>query len=240
MNEKEQKTSTFQKLSKAWFIIFNLAYIIAFSVYTGHSLVKANAEVVWLPYALGAFILVFWAIFIVILVQGSKKTLKNVKKDYKSSFKVIKKLFKLVNLFMAASMIANTIVNDKDSLFALIMAGISIVYVVFQIINEVIKYIKRKKKQKINAEKEAIDKSFVGDMTNIYNDTLEGLNGVSDKNGDSIENSETIKSNDALKAESNGNETNSKFTVIKEGSKTMLARTKQYSVERKTVGKKKN
>lgn len=157
--EKESKlkkaSKAYQTLQKIWFILFNMAYIIAYSVFTGFSLVNKNQQVPWLPYVLGGFILVFLGVFIATLVQGSKEQVKSIKKDYKGSFKVIKKLLKLVNLAVTITIVTGTVMSDTKNIFELVLMGVSIAYTALQIIMEIVKFVKRKKKEKKKAQKQA-------------------------------------------------------------------------------------
>lgn len=155
-NKLQTMNKKYQLLKKIWFVLFNMAYIIAYSVFTGLSLVNKNQQVPWLPYVLGAFILMFLVLFIVTVVQGSKDQVKSIKKDYKSSFKIIKKLLKLINLAMTITIVAGVAITSAKNMFELVLMCISIIYVVFQILMEVIKFFKRKKKEKKKAEKQAL------------------------------------------------------------------------------------
>lgn len=160
---QEEKQSKLQKnkkmyqlIKKIWFIIFNVAYIVAYSVFTGISLLNKNPQVPWLPYVLGAFILVFLGLFIATTVQGSEEQVKSIKKDYKSSLKIIKRVLKLINLAMTITIVSSVALTSGENIFELVLMSISIVYVVFQIVMEIIKFIRRKKKEKKKAEKQAI------------------------------------------------------------------------------------
>lgn len=247
--QEEKKESLFKKLSRIWFIIFNLAYIIAYSVYTGYTLVNNNASMVWLPYILAVFILIYWVIFIVTLAKGSKHKLKSAKKDFKASFKILKQVLKLANLALTVTMITNTVLNDSKSWFAFILACVSIPYVVLQIIMSIVKFAKRKKKEKIKERKRQMKNEFVSDMKQMITD---GKNDVFGNDEESLEllaesvadaddtDEEFVDDKKKSKKKSKVKQTIDKANLAIEHANKMNDRVKQYNEDRKNVGKKKS
>lgn len=246
--KQETKLSTFSKLRKAGFVIFNLLYIIAYSVYTAITLTTKNQQIEWLPYALGAFIAVYLVLFISMLATGrGDRRVKNDVKNYKSSFKIIKKLLKLANLFLTIAMVVNAVVNDRDSLFALILACVSVPFVLLQIILEIRKIIKRHKMLKIKEEKEACDKKFIGDVKEI----IKGKSVAVATEQTTQEAAATTEPVPKISVEENAVATQPKKTKglnavaqkiksdeITQKAKQIASRTKEYYNERKSIGKK--
>lgn len=235
-------SKTYSILSRIWFVVFNLAYIIAYSVYTGYAIVNKNQEVSWLPYALGAFILLYWAFLFYAIFTGSKEKLKSTKKDYKASFKIIKKLFKLINLIMTAMLTANTFVNDRESIFGMVLTIISIVYVVYQIIHIIVKYFKRKKKEKQKAQKKAIKNEFISDMKSMYTDGKAEWDSLN-KDGENNEQAECTTVIEETKPAKKGvsakiDNLNDKINVVANNATKFGNRIKQYNEDTKSVNKK--
>lgn len=227
----KKKTSLLKKLSKVWFVLFNFGYIVAYTVYTAYAIVNKHMHFEWLQYVLGAFIVVYWGILIATLVSGSKQKYKSVKKDYKSSFKIIKKVLKIANLILTATMVANTIMYDKKNMFAFVLTCISISYILIQIISEIVKFVRRKKKQKIKEEKAKLKKEFVA---NIKNAISEG------DDCPSIE-EQTVAlatvADDETQSQNNLKKTNSKLNVVQK-TNNVVDCVKQYNEAKKNVGKK--
>ncbi len=221
----KKKSSLRQKISKAWFVIFNFGYVVAYSIYTGYAIVNKHLQFEWLQYVLGAFILVYWGVLIATLVSGTKQKYKSIKKDYKSSFKIIKKVLKIVNLVLTITMVANTVMNDKQNLFALILACVSIAYLVLQIIIEIVKFVRRKKKQKVKEEKAKLKKELVENIKNV----------MSAENNSSIDND----SNEiALTTDESNEKTKNKVNQISEKTNNIVNCVKQYNIDKKDIGKK--
>lgn len=169
----EQVKKTAKEASKIYriaFVIFNLAYIIAYSVFIVISMSRKNAEITWLPYLLIAFTAAYFVAFVTMIAMGKdNKKLKASVKDYKSTFKIMKLCLKLFNLLLTVSMVFNAVYNDR-SLFSLILAAVSIPYVIFQIISSIRKIVKRKRQAKIAERKSSLRKGLVADVRNIISD----------------------------------------------------------------------
>lgn len=223
----KKKTSLWKKLSKIWFVLFNFGYIVAYTVYTAYAIVNKHMHFEWLQYVLGAFIVVYWGVLIATLVSGSKQKYKSVKKDYKSSFKIIKKVLKVANLILTATMVANTIMYDKKNMFAFVLTCISIAYILLQIITEIIKFVRRKKKLKVKEEKAKLKKELVENIKNVIN--------TENENAD-----ESEKGNQLAELENTDNDTPStkKGNEIVEKTSNIVGYVKQYNIDKKNVGKK--
>lgn len=227
----KKKTSLLKKLSKVWFVLFNFGYIVAYTVYTAYAIVNKHMHFEWLQYVLGAFIVVYWGILIATLVSGSKQKYKSVKKDYKSSFKIIKKVLKIANLILTATMVANTIMYEKKNMFAFVLTCISIAYLLIQIISEIVKFVRRKKKQKIKEEKAKLKKEFV---VNIKNAISEG-NDCPDSEEQTV--ALATVADDETQSQNNLKKTNSKLNVVQK-TNNVVDCVKQYNEAKKNVGKK--
>ena len=90
----EQVQDAADKLSKAYrtlFILWNLLYIVAYSVFIVITMSRKNAEITWLPYLLIAFTAAYFVAFVAMICMGrSNAKLGSAVKDYKSSFKIMK------------------------------------------------------------------------------------------------------------------------------------------------------
>lgn len=225
----KKKTSLLKKLSKIWFVLFNFVYIVAYTVYTAYAIVNKHVQFEWLQYVLGAFIIVYWGVLIATLVSGSKKQFKSAKKDYKSSFKIIKKVLKVANLILTVAMAANTFMYDKKSMFAFVLTCISIAYIIIQIISEIVKFIRRKKKQKIKEEKAKLKREFVANIKNAIND---------DKSSNNVEETAALATTvDETQAEDKTKKNSSITSVVKK-TNNVVDCVKQYNEAKNNVGKK--
>ena len=161
------------KLSKAYrtlFILWNLLYIVAYSVFIVITMSRKNAEITWLPYLLIAFTAAYFVAFVVMICMGrSNAKLGSAVKDYKSSFKIMKLCLKLFNLLLTISVVFNAVYNDR-SLFSIILTAVSIPYVIIQIIMSIRKIVKRKRKEKLKEKKSGLRKGLVSDVKNILTD----------------------------------------------------------------------
>lgn len=168
VQKEESKFSKLMRFKNNLFIVFNFVYILAYMAYTAITLVGENAEIAWLPYVLGGFIVVYMVLFIVsVAVAKNDRRKQNSVKNYKSGLKIVKKLLKLVNLLLAIAIVVNTVQSDK-SLFSFILSCVSVVFVLIQIILEIRKIIKRRKKLIMKEKKEDCDKRFIDDVKNIW------------------------------------------------------------------------
>ena len=161
------------KLSKAYrtlFILWNLLYIVAYSVFIVITMSRKNAEIVWLPYLLIAFTAAYFVAFVAMICMGrSNAKLGSAVKDYKSSFKIMKLCLKLFNLLLTISVVFNAVYNDR-SLFSIILTAVSIPYVIIQIILSIRKIVKRKRKEKLKEKKSGLRKGLLDDVKNILTD----------------------------------------------------------------------
>ena len=225
----KKKTSLLKKLSKIWFVLFNFGYIVAYTVYTAYAIINKHVQFEWLQYVLGAFIIVYWGVLIATLVSGSKKQFKSAKKDYKSSFKIIKKVLKVANLILTVAMAANTFMYDKKSMFAFVLTCISIAYIIIQIISEIVKFVRRKKKQKIKEEKAKLKKEFVANIKTAISD---------DGSSNNVEETAALATVvDETQAEDSPKKSNSITNVVKK-TNNVVDCVKQYNEAKKKVGKK--
>lgn len=155
------------KLYNILFVVWNLLYIVAYSVFIVITMSRKNAEVEWLPYLLIAFTAAYFVAFVVMLILGrSKASIKASVKNYKSTFKIIKLCFKLFNLLLTISMVFNAVLNDR-SLFSIILAAVSVPYVIWQIISAIRKMVKRSRKAKVADQKRDLRKGLIGDVKGI-------------------------------------------------------------------------
>lgn len=169
--KEESKFTKFMRVKRNLSICFNFVYIIAYMAFTVFTFAGDNAQITWLPYLFGGFILLYMALFIASLVIAKNDRRKaNTVKDYKSGLKIVKKLLKLVNLILAIALVVNAVSGDRN-LFSLILSCVSVLYVILQIILEIRKMIKRRKKLKIKEKKEECDKKFIEDVKQIWNGT---------------------------------------------------------------------
>lgn len=227
----KKKTSLLKTLSKVWFVLFNFGYIVAYTVYTAYSIVNKHMHFEWLQYVLGAFIIVYWGVLIATLISGSKQKYKSVKKDYKSSFKIIKKVLKVANLILTVAMIANTIMYDKKNMFAFILSCISIAYILIQIISEIVKFVRRKKKQKIKEEKAKLKKEFVSNIKNAIS--------VENTSANNEEKSIAIASSVEEGTQPNNRQKKiNSITNVVQKTNNVVDCVKQYNEAKKNVGKK--
>lgn len=169
----EQVQDAADKLSKAYrtlFILWNLLYIVAYSVFIVITMSRKNAEITWLPYLLIAFTAAYFVAFVAMICMGrSNAKLGSAVKDYKSSFKIMKLCLKLFNLLLTISVVFNAVYNDR-SLFSIILTAVSIPYVIIQIILSIRKIVKRKRKEKLKEKKSGLRKGLVSDVKNILTD----------------------------------------------------------------------
>ena len=169
----EQVQDAADKLSKAYrtlFILWNLLYIVAYSVFIVITMSRKNAEITWLPYLLIAFTAAYFVAFVAMICMGrSNAKLGSAVKDYKSSFKIMKLCLKLFNLLLTISVVFNAVYNDR-SMFSIILTAVSIPYVIIQIILSIRKIVKRKRKEKLKEKKSGLRKGLVSDVKNILTD----------------------------------------------------------------------
>lgn len=225
----KKKTSLLKKLSKIWFVLFNFGYIVAYTVYTAYTIVNKHVQFEWLQYVLDAFIIVYWGVLIATLVSGSKKQFKSAKKDYKSSFKIIKKVLKVANLILTVVMAANTFMYDKKSMFAFVLTCISIAYIIIQIISEIVKFVRRKKKQKIKEEKTKLKKELVANIKSAISD---------DGSSNNVEQTAALATVvDETQAEDKTKKNSSITSVVKK-TNNVVDCVKQYNEAKNNVGKK--
>ena len=161
---------TVSKLSKAYralFILWNLLYIVAYSVFIVITMSRKNAEITWLPYLLIAFTAAYFVAFVAMIFMGrSNARLGSAVKDYKSSFKIMKLCLKLFNLLLTIAVVFNTVYNDRST-FSIVLTAVSIPYVIFQIVSSVRKIVKRKRKEKLKEKKSGLRKGLVNDVKDI-------------------------------------------------------------------------
>ena len=70
---KAYRTLFIDKLSKAYrtlFILWNLLYIVAYSVFIVITMSRKNAEITWLPYLLIAFTAAYFVAFVAMICMG--------------------------------------------------------------------------------------------------------------------------------------------------------------------------
>lgn len=169
VQKEESKFTKFMRIKRNLSICFNFVYIIAYMAFTVFTFAGDNAEITWLPYVFGGFIVVYAALFIASLALAKNDRRKaNAVKDYKSGFKIVKKLLKMVNLVLAIALVVNAVSGDRN-IFSLILSCISVLYVVYQIIAEIRKMIKRRKQLAIKEKKDECDKKFIDDVKQIWN-----------------------------------------------------------------------
>ncbi len=167
--KEESKFTKFMRIKRNLSIAFNFIYIIAYMAFTVFTFAGDNAHITWLPYLFGGFIVLYCVLFIVSLAMAkSNRRKENTVKDYKSGLKIVKKLLKLVNLLLAVALVVNAVSGDRN-IFSLIISCVSVLYVVIQIILEIRKMIKRRKKMKIKEKKEECDNRFIADVKSIWN-----------------------------------------------------------------------
>ncbi len=165
-----QTAEKFGKLRRVLFVVWNFAYIIAYSVFIVISMSRKNAEIVWLPYLLVGFTAAYLIVFVAMLAGGrNNKVVSASVKNYKSSFKLLKLAIKLINLLLTVSMVFNTVIND-DGLFAIILAAVSVPYVILQIVLSVRKMVKRSRAAKTAEKRSRLRKDFVADIKKIVNE----------------------------------------------------------------------
>ena len=169
VQKEESKFTKFMRIKRNLSICFNFVYIIAYMAFTVFTFAGDNAEITWLPYVFGGFIVVYAALFIASLALAKNDRRKaNAVKDYKSGFKIVKKLLKMVNLVLAIALVVNAVSGDRN-IFSLILSCISVLYVAYQIIAEIRKMIKRRKQLAIKEKKDECDKKFIDDVKKIWN-----------------------------------------------------------------------
>lgn len=169
VQKEESKFSRFMRIKRNLSIAFNFIYIIAYMAFTVFTFAGDNAEITWLPYLFGGFIVVYMALFIASLAMAKSNRRKaNAVKDYKSGLKIVKKLLKLVSLVLAIALVVNAVSGDRN-IFSLILSCVSVLYVVIQIIMEIRKMIKRRRKMKIKEKQEECDNRFIADVKSIWN-----------------------------------------------------------------------
>lgn len=165
-----QTVEKFGKLRRVLFVAWNFAYIIAYSVFIVISMSRKNAEIVWLPYLLIGFTAAYLIVFVAMLAGGrNNKVVSASVKNYKSSFKLLKLAIKLINLLLTVSMVFNTVIND-DGLFAIILAAVSVPYVILQIVLSVRKMVKRSRAAKTAEKRSRLRKDLVADIKKIVNE----------------------------------------------------------------------
>lgn len=169
VQKEESKFTRFMRIKRNLSIAFNFIYIIAYMAFTVFTFAGDNAEITWLPYLFGGFIVVYMALFIASLAMAkSNRRKENAVKDYKSGLKIVKKLLKLVSLVLAIALVVNAVSGDRN-IFSLILSCVSVLYVVIQIIMEIRKMIKRRRKMKIKEKQEECDNRFIADVKSIWN-----------------------------------------------------------------------
>ena len=169
VQKEESKFTRFMRIKRNLSIAFNFIYIIAYMAFTVFTFAGDNAEITWLPYLFGGFIVVYMALFIASLAMAkSNRRKENAVKDYKSGLKIVKKLLKLVNLVLAIALVVNAVSGDRN-IFSLILSCVSVLYVVIQIILEIRRMIKRRRKMKIKEKQEECDNRFIADVKSIWN-----------------------------------------------------------------------
>lgn len=167
--KEESKFTKLMRIKRTLSICFNFIYIIAYMAFTVFTFAGDNAEITWLPYLFAGFILFYMVLFIVSLAMAkSDRRKQNTVKDYKSGLKIVKKLLKLVNLVLAIALVVNAVSGDRN-IFSLALSCVSVLYVMIQIILEIRKMIKRRKKMKIKEKQEECDNRFLADVKSIWN-----------------------------------------------------------------------
>lgn len=152
VKKEESKFAKLMRVKRNLSICFNFVYIIAYMAFTVFTFAGDNAEITWLPYVFAGFILVYAVLFICQLaIAKNDRRKQNTVKDYKSGLKIVKKLLKLVNLILAIALVVNAVSGDRN-IFSLVLSCVSVLYVIYQIIAEIRKMIKRRKKTKDKRE----------------------------------------------------------------------------------------
>lgn len=168
VKKEESKFTKLMRVKRNLSICFNFVYIIAYMAFTVFTFAGDNAEITWLPYVFAGFILVYAVLFICELaIAKNDRRKQNTVKDYKSGLKIVKKLLKLVNLILAIALVVNAVSGDRN-IFSLVLSCVSVLYVIYQIIAEIRKMIKRRKKLKIKEKKDDCDKRFIEDVKQIW------------------------------------------------------------------------
>lgn len=233
--EKEEKASVAKTLVRLGYIVFNMLYVSAFVAYSAISIYSKNQTVKWVPYVIIVMSVIYFVTFVVTLLAGNKKEVKANVKNYKSSLKIFKKILKLSNLALSVMMITNTVLYDKDSLFSFVLAAVSLPFVVLQIITEIVKIVKRRKKLRLQQEKESLKNDYVSDVKEIATATFNTTNEEEVKR-------EKIVRNGKINTEEVKNrikEADQKINAVAGGVEKLQQRTKQYGDDKKNVGKKK-
>lgn len=169
VQKEESKFTRFMRIKRNLSICFNFIYIIAYMAFTVFTFAGDNAQITWLPYVFGGFIVVYMVLFIASLaIAKNDRRKQNTVKDYKSGLKIVKKLLKLVNLVLAIALVVNAVSGDRN-IFSLVLSCVSVLYVIYQIIAEIRKMIKRRKKLRIKEKKDECDKKFLDDVKQIWN-----------------------------------------------------------------------
>lgn len=169
VQKEESKFTKLMRVKRNLSICFNFIYIIAYMAFTVFTFAGDNAEITWLPYVFGGFIVIYMALFIASLaIAKNDRRKKNTVKDYKSGLKIVKKLLKLVNLVLAIALVVNAVSGDRN-IFSLALSFVSVIFVLYQIFAEIRKMIKRRKKLKIKEKKDECDQRFIADVKQIWN-----------------------------------------------------------------------
>ncbi len=130
-----------------------------------------------------------------------------LKNNLKVRKKIIKKVLKVANIILTVAMAANTFMYDKKSMFAFVLTCISIAYIIIQIISEIVKFVRRKKKQKIKEEKTKLKKEFVANIKTAISD---------DKSSNNVEQTAALATVvDETQAEDKTKKSNSITSVVK-------------------------
>ncbi len=174
VQKEESKFAKIMRIKRNLSICFNFIYIIAYMAFTVFTFAGDNAEITWLPYVFGGFIVIYMVLFIVSLALAKNDGRKqNTVKDYKSGLKITKKLLKIVNLILAVALVTNAVSGDR-SIFSLIISFVSALYAVYQIVSEIRRMIKRRKKLKYKEKKSECDRRFLDDVKSIWSGEEQG------------------------------------------------------------------
>lgn len=193
VKNEESKFTKLMRVKRNLSICFNFVYIIAYMAFTVFTFAGNNAEITWLPYLFGGFILVYAVLFICsIAIAKNDRRKQNTVKDYKSGLKIVKKLLKLVNLILAIALVVNAVSGDRN-IFSLALSCVSVVFVLYQIIAEIRKMVKRRKAIKVEEKKEDCDKRFIEDVRQIWKGE-EKTESVAENVAENVETEQTDKS----------------------------------------------
>lgn len=155
-----------RKLKKAWFIVFNITFVLLNIVYASFVFYYNTQTITWVPYVLLVFASIYVVAFVMILCLKNKNTKRIAVKNYRASVKIFKNLLSLLTLLISIITIVNTAKYDYTS-FSFALTVVSTVTVVAKVVISIITIIRITLSRRVKEQRRVLKKEMFSDIKAI-------------------------------------------------------------------------